>query len=41
LHNWDAPDVICLESLEALRIVANHTEDGMTRWYLAELQKAG
>jgi len=31
----------CLESLEALGIVANHTEDGMTRWYLAELQKAG
>ena len=30
----------CLESLEALGIVTNHTESGdSSRWYLAELQK--
>ncbi|MCU0570825.1 MAG: hypothetical protein MUF49_30180 [Oculatellaceae cyanobacterium Prado106] len=31
----------CLESLEALGIVASHLEEGTSRWYLAELQKAG
>jgi hypothetical protein len=29
----------CLESLEALGIVAKHQEEGSDRWYLAELQK--
>jgi hypothetical protein len=30
----------CLESLEALGIIARHGEEGSDRWYLAELQKA-
>jgi hypothetical protein len=30
----------CLESLEALGIIARHEETGSDRWYLAELQKA-
>ncbi len=30
----------CLESLEALGIIAKHEEEGSDRWYLAELQKA-
>jgi hypothetical protein len=30
----------CLESLEALGIIARHGEDSGDRWYLAELQKA-
>ncbi|MBW4579754.1 MAG: DUF559 domain-containing protein [Tildeniella nuda ZEHNDER 1965/U140] len=30
----------CLESLEALGIIARHDEEGSDRWYLAELQKA-
>ena len=30
----------CLESLEALGIIAKHGEDSSDRWYLAELQKA-
>ena len=30
----------CLESLEALGIIAKHEEEGSHRWYLAELQKA-
>ena len=30
----------CLESLEALGIIAKHGEEGSDRWYLAELQKA-
>ena len=30
----------CLESLEELGIVASHVEEGVTRWYFAELQKA-
>lgn len=30
----------CLESLEELGIVASHAEEGVTRWYFAELQKA-
>ena len=30
----------CLESLEELGILASHAEDGVTRWYFAELQKA-
>ncbi|MBD1926442.1 class I SAM-dependent DNA methyltransferase [Trichocoleus sp. FACHB-90] len=30
----------CLESLEALGIIAKHQEEGSDRWYLAELQKA-
>jgi hypothetical protein len=30
----------CLESLEALGIIAKHKEEGSDRWYLAELQKA-
>jgi very-short-patch-repair endonuclease len=29
----------CLESLEALGIIARHAEDSSDRWYLAELQK--
>ncbi|KAM3113894.1 hypothetical protein [Phormidesmis sp. 146-33] len=29
----------CLESLEALGIIARHQEDESDRWYLAELQK--
>lgn len=29
----------CLESLEELGILASHDEDGVTRWYFAELQK--
>jgi hypothetical protein len=30
----------CLESLEELGILASHAEEGVTRWYFAELQKA-
>lgn len=30
----------CLESLEALGIIAKHSEDSSDRWYLAELQQA-
>jgi hypothetical protein len=30
----------CLESLEELGILASHAEEGVTRWYSAELQKA-
>jgi hypothetical protein len=30
----------CLESLEELGILASHDEEGVTRWYFAELQKA-
>ncbi|NJN88194.1 MAG: hypothetical protein HC881_20230 [Leptolyngbyaceae cyanobacterium SL_7_1] len=30
----------CLESLEALGIIAKHEEEESDRWYLAELQKA-
>ncbi|MCD8486675.1 MAG: hypothetical protein LRZ84_07995 [Desertifilum sp.] len=30
----------CLESLEALGIIAKHEEEGRDRWYLAQFQKA-
>jgi hypothetical protein len=31
----------CLEALETLGLVAQHTENTQTKWYFAELQKAG
>jgi hypothetical protein len=31
----------CLDALETLGLVAQHTENGKVTWYFAELQKAG
>jgi Fe2+ or Zn2+ uptake regulation protein len=31
----------CLDALETLGLVAQHTENNQVTWYFAELQKAG